>query len=85
MGMDGQLEWIENGNYIKPGRDGLRIFEFWKKTDSCSTTVEVSSWVFRIWSDQSSGLDWQRRVEILDTTRCTARHGAGVGSIVYLA
>ena len=47
-------------------------------------TIEGCSWVFRIWSDQIifSDLDQKKWIEILNTTRCTARWG-GV-SIVCL-
>ena len=50
------------------------------------STVEGSSSVLRIWSDQIifSDLYRQRRIEILNTTRCAARWGWGQHSRVSI-
>ena len=72
MEVDAQLEGIEWMHDIIPGRndpENLRIL-------SWGSTVEGSSWGFRIWSDQiSSDFNQQRWVEILDTTNRAASGG----------
>ena len=48
-------------------------FRILKKLKIWGTSVEASSWIFFIWSDQISlCLDRQKWVEITDTARCTA-------------
>ena len=59
---------------LMTSRPEKRAWEFkdFEIDGSWSTAVKAASWVFRICSNQISlGLDWQRWVEILDTTRCT--------------
>ena len=54
-----------------PGNFGIL-----KKIVSWGSTVDASSWVFRIrWDQINLGHDRQRWVEILYTTRCAARSG----------
>ena len=54
------------------------IFLDFEKMRSLRSTAEGSGCVFRIWSDQISlGLDRQKWVEILVTTRCAVNGGRG--------
>ena len=78
-----ELEWNEKVVDVESSRDGP---ENWRilKDSSWGSIVEAHDLVIRIWSNQISlGLDRQRWVKILDTTRCTGCVG-GV-SIVWLA
>ena len=52
MGLDMPLEWIKWVDDIMPGRDNLRILEFFEKDSSWGTAVEGGGWVFQIWSNQ---------------------------------
>ena len=56
--------WSELSGWLTSYPENLRI------------CVEAHGWVFRIWSKQINfGLDRQRSVEIVDTTRCTVCRG----------
>ena len=79
------LEWIELGVDVVPGRDGPENLRILKRRVNWGSTVEVRSWVFRIWLEQISlGLDRQGWVEILtpQDAPCVWERGA---SIVWLA
>ena len=67
-----RVNWVGGWRHNQKGWP--REFEDSEKEVSWSSTVESSSWVFRIWWDQISlVLDRQRWVEILETAKCAAR------------
>ena len=76
------IEWVVD---IVPGRDGSENLKILKRQISWCSTVEVHGWVFRIWSKQISlGLNQQRWIEFLDTTRSTMSEGGGQHSMVSI-
>ena len=80
------LEWIKWVVDIEPGRDGLenlRILKRWV-VEVRPLKHTVFFFFFRIWSKQISlGLDRQRWVEILNTTRCTVLDSGGVNMVEF--